>query len=172
MNLEGLDETVLEKASKVKLLLMDCDGVMTDGRLYYTERGEELKIFHVRDGQGIVMWHQAGYESGIISGRKSKALQLRANELGMHYIKDGSQNKANDLEDILRQANVTADEVGFIGDDLADVCIMKKVGFAVAVNDAVEEILQCASYTTKSNGGSSAVREITDLMLHAKKVFR
>lgn len=171
MNLEDFDEKILEKARKVKLLLMDCDGVLTDGRLYFTEKGEELKVFHVRDGQGIVMWHEAGFQSGIISGRKSKILYVRATELGMHYIKDGSQNKAKDLEDILQQVNVTYDEIAFIGDDIADICIMEKVGFAVAVKDAAVEVLPNATYIAKSNGGFAVVREVTDLLLDAKKVF-
>lgn len=171
MKEQKLDERVLEKARKVKLLLMDCDGVLTDGRLYFTEKGEEMKVFHVRDGQGIVMWHQAGFESGIISGRKSKILHVRATELGMRYIKDGSQDKAKDFEDILQFANVSSDEVAFIGDDIADIYLMKKVGFAVAVADAVQEVFPYVLYTTKSKGGFAAVREVTDLLLRAKKDF-
>ena len=169
LKFNDIDEKVLEKARKVKLLLMDCDGVLTDGRLYFTERGEEIKVFHVRDGQGIVMWHQAGFNSGVISGRKSKTLHVRATELGMHYIIDGSLSKADDLTDILQQANVTSDEVGFIGDDLADICIMKKVGFAIAVKDAVHPLSTHAVYITNANGGSAAVREVIDLLLYAKK---
>lgn len=167
-----IDKKILEKAAKIKLLLMDCDGVLTDGRLYFTEKGEEMKVFHVRDGQGIVMWHRAGFESGIISGRKSKVLHARATELGMHYIKDDSQNKAKDFDDILQIANVSSDEVAFIGDDLADICLLEKVGFAAAVADAVEELTPHVIYKTKSNGGYAAVREVTDLLLKAKKQFQ
>lgn len=163
-------EEVLEKARKVKLLLMDCDGVLTDGRLYFTEKGEEMKVFHVRDGQGIVMWHQAGFESGIISGRKSKILHTRAAELGMRYIKDGSLDKAKDFEDILQYAKVSSDEVAFIGDDIADICLMEKVGFAIAVADAVQELSPYIIYRTKSTGGNAAVREVTDMLLQAKKI--
>lgn len=166
-----MDDEILRKAAKVKLLLMDCDGVLTDGRLYFTEKGEEMKVFHVRDGQGIVMWHQAGFKSGIISGRKSKILQTRANELGISYIKGGSQDKTKDFEDILQSANVISEEVAFIGDDLADICLLKKVGFAVAVADAVQEVFPYVVYTTKFNGGFAAVREVTDLLLCAKKTF-
>lgn len=150
---------------------MDCDGVLTDGKLYFNEKGEELKVFHVRDGQGIVMWHQAGFKSGIISGRKSKILHRRATELGMHYIKDNSRNKAEDFTDILQDAKVSLNEIAFIGDDLPDICLMEKVGFAVAVSDAVEEMFSCATYTTNSPGGFGAVREIIDLLLRAKKLF-
>ncbi len=169
MNKSEITTEVIEKAKKVKLLLMDCDGVLTDGRLYFGEKGEETKVFHVRDGQGIVMWHQAGFESGVISGRKSKILHTRATELGMRYIKDGSQDKAKDFEDVLQLANVSSEEVAFIGDDVADICLMEKVGFAVAVADAVQELYPHVIYTTKSKGGSAAVREVTDLLLKAKK---
>jgi 3-deoxy-D-manno-octulosonate 8-phosphate phosphatase (KDO 8-P phosphatase) len=164
-----LTKEVLAKARKVKLLLMDCDGVLTDGRLYFTEKGEEMKVFHVRDGQGIVMWHQAGFQSGIISGRKSKILHTRASELGMRYVKDGSQDKAKDLEDIIQLAKVGFDEVAFIGDDIADICLMEKIGFAVAVADAVQQVSAHVKYTTKASGGYAAVREVTDLLIKAKK---
>lgn len=171
MNEQELDDEILRKAAKVKLLLMDCDGVLTDGRLYFTEKGEEMKVFHVRDGQGIVMWHQAGFDSGIISGRKSKILHTRATELGMRYIKDGSQDKAKDFEDILQFAKVNSEEVAFIGDDIADICLMEKVGFAVAVADAVQEVFPYVIYTTKFKGGFAAVREVINLLLRAKKTF-
>lgn len=167
---QEFDEGILEKARKIKLLLMDCDGVLTDGKLYFTEKGEEMKVFHVRDGQGIVMWHRAGFESGVISGRKSKILHARATELGMRYIKDGSQDKAKDFEDILQSANVDFDEVGFIGDDVADICLMEKVGFAAAVADAVQELFPYVVYITKNKGGNAAVREVINLLFQAKKI--
>src|SRR4051794_419896 len=97
---------VIERAKKIKLLLMDCDGVLTDGRLYYSNIGESLKVFHVRDGQGIVMWHRAGFESGIITGRKSEIVIKRANELGMSYIKVNSQDKVSDFTEIYRISGV------------------------------------------------------------------
>lgn len=162
-------EKVLERAKKVKLLLMDCDGVLTDGRLYYSDKGEELKVFNVRDGQGIVMWHQAGFESGIISGRSSKIVSVRATELGMHYIKIGSQDKAKDFAEIFERANVSIEEVAYAGDDLPDIVLMKKVGFPIAVGDAVEEVKSQAIYVTNSEGGFGAVREVVDLLLKAKK---
>lgn len=160
----------LERAKKIKLLLMDCDGVLTDGRLYYTDNGEQMKVFNVRDGQGIVSWHKAGYYSGIISGRNAKnILEARATELGMHYIKAGSQNKAKDFLDILQDAKVSSDEVCYLGDDIGDICLMEKVGLPIAVADAVLEVLPYVIYKTKAKGGFGAVREITDLLLLAKK---
>ena len=164
-------EDVIARARKVKLLLMDCDGVLTDGRLYYTENGEQMKVFNVRDGQGIVSWHKAGFRSGIISGRNAKKiLEARATELGMHYIKARSQNKAKDFLDILQDAKVSSDEVAYIGDDIGDICLMERVGFPIAVADAASEVLSCVVYKTKFKGGFGAIREITDLLLRAKEI--
>lgn len=155
-------------AKKVKLLLMDCDGVLTDGRLYFSERGEELKVFHVRDGQGIVMWHQAGFRSGIITGRDAEQIiTRRATELGIHYVKAWSVDKVADFEEILADANVTPDEAAFIGDDFGDIELLKNVGFPVAVGDAVSEVKEAARFVTQNNGGRGAVREVTDLLLKA-----
>ena len=160
-----------ERAKRIKLLLMDCDGVLTDGRLYFSERGEELKVFHVRDGQGLVMWHQAGFRSGIITGRDAgQIINKRAAELGIHYVKVRSVDKVKDFEEILADANVAPDEVAFIGDDVGDIELLKKIGFPIAVADAVSEVKETAMFVTKNNGGYGAVREITDLLIRAKMI--
>ena len=164
---------VNERAQNIKLLLMDCDGVLTDGRLYFSERGEELKVFHVRDGQGIVMWHQAGFRSGIITGRDAEQIiTRRATELGIHYVKTRSVDKVADFEAILADANVTPDEAAFIGDDVGDLELLKKVGFPIAVADAVPEVKEAVQLVTKKKGGCGAVREITDLLIQAKMFSR
>lgn len=166
MNNRDIDESVLSRARKVKLLLMDCDGVMTDGRLYFSERGEEMKVFHVRDGQGLLMWHQAGFRSGIITGRDAeRIINKRAVELGIHVVKAKSVDKVKDFEEILADANVSPDEVAFIGDDVGDIELLKKVGFPAAVADAVPEVKEAAVFVTKNNGGLGAVREVIDLLL-------
>ena len=171
-DIKNLSGDVLARARKIKLLLMDCDGVLTDGRLYYTETGEQMKVFNVRDGQGIVSWHKAGFRSGIISGRDAKKiLEVRATELGMHYIKACSFDKAKDFLDILQDAKVTSEEVAYIGDDIGDTCLMRKVGLPIAVADAVSELLPDVVYTTKAEGGRGAVREVTDLLLRAKEII-
>lgn len=171
MDKQKLSDEVLQRARKIKLLLMDCDGVLTDGRLYFTESGETMKVFHVRDGQGLALWHKAGFRSGIITGRDSKKiLETRATELGIHYIKARSQNKAKDFEDILQSENIFADEVAFIGDDVGDLTLLKKVGFAVAVADAVSELLPHVHYKTEAQGGFGAVRELIDLLLYTKEI--
>jgi 3-deoxy-D-manno-octulosonate 8-phosphate phosphatase (KDO 8-P phosphatase) len=150
---------------------MDCDGVLTDGRLYFTESGEAIKVFHVRDGQGLVMWHQAGFRSGIISGRNAeKILERRATELRIHYIKACSLDKVRDFLDLLQDAKVTFDEVAYIGDDIGDICLMEKVGLPIAVADAVSEVLPYVVYKTEAKGGFGAVREVTDFLLAAKNI--
>lgn len=156
---------IQEIAPKIKLLLMDCDGVMTDGRLYFSESGEAMKVFHVRDGQGIALWQRAGGVSGIISGRGSELLKARAAELGMKYLKAPSDDKVNDLEAILADAGVLLEEVCFIGDDVGDLEIMQRVGFSVAVADAVDDVRSAASYVTNLKGGRGAVREVIDMLL-------
>ena len=169
MNEQIVSEDILARARKIKLLLMDCDGVLTDGKLYFSAKGEELKVFHVRDGQGLVSWHEAGFRSGIISGRNLEIVEKRATELGIHYIKACSLDKARDFEDILQDAKVSSDEVAYIGDDIGDICLLKKVGLPIAVADAAFEVLPYVLYKTELNGGSGAVREITNLLLASKK---
>jgi 3-deoxy-D-manno-octulosonate 8-phosphate phosphatase (KDO 8-P phosphatase) len=172
MGKQKLTQDIISRAKKIKLLLMDCDGVLTDGRLYFTDVGEAMKVFHVRDGQGLVSWHNAGFRSGIISGRNSKKiLESRATELGMHYIKVCSFDKAKDFTDILQDAKVTFEEVAYIGDDIGDISIMEKVGLPIAVADAVLEILPYTFYKAETRGGFGAVREVTDLLLDAKMNF-
>jgi 3-deoxy-D-manno-octulosonate 8-phosphate phosphatase, YrbI family len=164
----NLNEDVLARARKIKLLLMDCDGVLTDGRLYYTEAGECMKVFHVRDGQGLVTWRKAGFRSGIISGRSLNLVEKRARELGIEFLRQKSESKMKDFEEILNDCGVSAEETAFIGDDIADVPLLKSVGFGVAVADAVAEAKKAAHYVTLLGGGFGAVREVTDLILQAK----
>lgn len=157
---------IVQRAKRIELLLMDCDGVLTDGRLYFSERGEELKAFHVRDGQGIVNWHKAGLVSGIISGRDSVGIvRSRARELEMRFVRTGSKDKGQDLDEIIGEMNLSAEDVAFIGDDIGDLDIFRKVGLSIAVADAVEEIRKAAHYVTRAEGGNGAVREAIDLLL-------
>ena len=145
---------------------MDCDGVLTDGRLYFSSRGEEMKVFDVRDGQGIVSWHRAGFKSGVISGRgASEIINKRAEELGIEFVRTSSQDKIRDLNEIVKELGLSLDEVAFIGDDIGDIEVMKSVGFAVAVADAVEETKSVAAYVTRAKGGRGAVREVIDMLL-------
>ena len=144
---------------------MDVDGVLTDGRLYYTEEGERIKVFNVQDGLGIKLLQKAGIKTGVISGRESEALRNRLFELGVEEIFMGRFEKEGILEEILSRNGISAEEVGFVGDDLVDIPVLKRVGFPVAVGDASEEVKRYAVYVTMREGGKGAVREVVDLIL-------
>lgn len=163
-----MNKELVERAKKIKLLLMDCDGVLTDGKLYFSENGESLKVFHVRDGQGIVDWHKAGFISGIISGRSSKTVERRANELGIKFIRQGSSNKLLDFEEIVEEIGLTAEEVAFIGDDIPDIPLLNTVGFSATVADAAVAVFSNVHYITKKTGGNGAIRELSDFLLKCK----
>ena len=154
-----------EQLKKIKFLIMDCDGVLTDGRLYFGPTGEELKVFHARDGQGIVEWHAAGFRSGIISGRNSPIVEMRARQLGIEFIFQGRKEKVSAFQELIAAAGVTADEVAFIGDDTPDADVFPYVGLAVAVGDAHDAVKAAAHHVTNNNGGYGAVRELIDILL-------
>jgi len=147
---------------------MDCDGVLTDARLWLTPDGDELKAFHARDGQGISVWHRAGWQSGIISGRASNSLERRAHELKMKYVHQYAKDKNIAFEEIIADAKVSVDECCYIGDDLGDVAVMRRVGFAVAVADAGDDAKAAGHYVTRLSGGKGAVREVIELILKAQ----
>ena len=156
------------RAARVKLLLMDCDGVLTDGRITLLENGDEQKSFHTRDGHGIVLLHRAGLSSGIISGRTSSLVERRARELGMRYVRQGTWDKVKDFDELLAEAGVTDHEVAFVGDDVTDIPLMQRSSLAVAVADAAPETRAAAHYVTQLPGGHGAVREVTELILKAQ----
>jgi len=159
---------VHERAARIKLLLMDCDGVLTDGRIWLFENGEEQKGFHTRDGLGIDLLHRAGLRSGIISGRTSKAVETRARTLGMSFVVQGHENKVQAFTGVLAQAGVSNAEVAYIGDDLNDIPLMVRSGLGVAVADAALETREHAHYVTKAPGGFGAVREVIELLLKSQ----
>ena len=159
---------VQERAARIKLLLMDCDGVLTDGRIWLFENGEEQKGFHTRDGLGIDLLHRAGLRSGIISGRTSRAVETRARTLGMSFVIQGHENKVKAFADVLAQANVETAEVAYIGDDLNDIPLIVQSGLGVAVADAAAETRERAHYVTKALGGFGAVREVVELILKSQ----
>ena len=163
-----MSDELRSAARRVRLLLLDCDGVLTDGRLYYGESGEALKVFDVRDGLGLVHWHEAGFESGIISGRDSPIVARRAADLGMRFVRQGINDKIKAAYEIFVESGVSPEEAAYVGDDLPDIELISKVGFGVSVADAVEEVRDSALYVTRSEGGRGAVRELIDLILWAK----
>jgi 3-deoxy-D-manno-octulosonate 8-phosphate phosphatase (KDO 8-P phosphatase) len=156
------------RASRIKLLLMDCDGVLTDGRLWLTEEGDDQKSFNTRDGLGLSLLHREGLRSGIISGRNSRAVTRRAQELGIEFVRQGDPDKIEAFQLILQQAGVDENEVAFIGDDLNDIPIMQRAELAVAVADAAVETLSVAHYVTQARGGQGAVREVIELILKSQ----
>ncbi|HEX5603205.1 MAG TPA: HAD hydrolase family protein [Pyrinomonadaceae bacterium] len=163
-----MSSDVEQRAARIKLLLMDCDGVLTDGRIWLFENGEEQKGFHTRDGLGIDLLHRAGLRSGIISGRTSSAVEKRARTLGMSFVVQGNENKVNAFADVLAQAGVANAEVAYIGDDINDIPLIVQAGLGVAVSDAAPETQEHAHYVTKAPGGFGAVREVIELILKSQ----
>lgn len=159
------------RAADLKLLLMDCDGVLTDGRITLLEGGDEEKSFHTRDGHGLVLLHMAGLRSGIISGRTSRLVEWRARDLGMTYVRQGVLDKIVVFDELLAEAGLDDSQVGFVGDDVTDIPLMHRAGFAVAVADATEETRAAAHYVTHLPGGFGAVREVCELILKAQGVW-
>ncbi|MGH9944518.1 MAG: KdsC family phosphatase [Pyrinomonadaceae bacterium] len=157
-----------QRAARVKLLLLDCDGVLTDGRITLLGEGDEQKSFHTRDGHGLVLLHRAGLRSGIISGRTSSAVERRARDLGIGYVRQGTWNKIKDFREVLEAAGVSEQEAAYVGDDVTDVPLMRRVGLSVAVADAGEETRAAAHYITQLPGGFGAVREVCELLLKAQ----
>jgi 3-deoxy-D-manno-octulosonate 8-phosphate phosphatase (KDO 8-P phosphatase) len=160
--------SIERRASHIKLLLMDCDGVLTDGRLWLLEHGDEHKSFNTHDGLGLSLLHRAGLKSGIISGRSSQSVNRRAAELGVEFVRQGDPHKIEAFEQVLRQAGVGENEVAFVGDDLTDIPIMRRAEFAIAVADAVEETRSVAHYVTRAKGGRGAVREVIEIILKSQ----
>lgn len=156
------------RAARIKLLLMDCDGVLTDGRITLISDHDEQKSFHTRDGHGLVLLHRAGLASGIISGRTSHAVERRARDLGIKYVRQGTHNKIVDFKEVLAAAGVEEREVAFIGDDVTDIPLMRRAELAVAVADATEETRAAANYITQLPGGNGAVREVCEFILKAQ----
>ena len=158
-----------ERVRDLKYLILDVDGVLTEGQLYYTAEGETLKAFSVHDGMGIKLLQSAGIKVGIISGRNSKALEVRLKELGAEDIYMGELDKLSAFEEILSAHNLSEREVGFVGDDIVDIPILERVGLPVAVRNAVKEVKKRAVYVTRREGGKGAVREVAELILLLKK---
>lgn len=162
---------VLGKLRKIKLLLLDVDGVLTDGGIIYNDNGEETKVFNVKDGLGIKLLMEAGIHLGIITGRRSNALHSRCKDLGINLIYDGVDNKIDVLDALLDQTGVSAEEVAFIADDLPDLSLMKIIGLPIAVGDAHKTILDNADMVTSAKGGHGAVREACEAILKAKGLW-
>lgn len=160
-----------DKLAKIRLLILDVDGVMTDGRIIFDSNGIESKFFNVKDGHGIKMLQRGGIEVAIISGRESKVVANRAAELGIERVFQKSLNKMEPYLKILADTGLTDGDVAFIGDDLIDIPVLKRVGFAAAPADAIDEVIPFVHFVTKNSGGWGAVREVSDMILKAKGLW-
>lgn len=169
--MDGNNSQVLDKAKKLKLLILDVDGVLTDGRLFFDHQGAEYKSFHTQDGQGIKMLQQTGVEVAIISGRKSPAVNLRMQQLGIQYIYQGHEHKVAAFEKILSKTNFCSEQIAHVGDDFPDLPLMKRAGLAIAVQNAHFAVKNYADCTTKNQGGLGAVREVCDFIMQAQGSF-
>lgn len=157
-----------ERLKKIRLLILDVDGVMTDGRIIFDSNGVESKFFNVKDGHGIKMLQRSGIEVAIISGRESQVVTNRAAELGIRLVYQKSLDKLTPFNRILAETGLAEEETGFIGDDLIDIPVLKRAGFAAAPADADAEVLPYVHYVAKKSGGWGAVREICDMILKAQ----
>ncbi|HDZ10452.1 KdsC family phosphatase [Pseudohongiella sp.] len=161
-------DEVLQRAATISLLLLDVDGVLTNGQLYYGEHGEVMKAFNTLDGQGIKLLQQNGIRVGIISGRKSAALSLRAAALGITLIAQGREDKAVALDELLQDHPCPLDRIAYIGDDLPDLLVMRHIGLPIAVPNAHDSVHHCAALCTTRAGGDGAVRDVADFLLRAQ----
>ena len=157
-----------EKLKHIELLLLDVDGVMTDGRIIWDANGTEIKFFNVKDGHGIKLVQRAGIQVGIITGRTSPVVDLRAKELGIEILYQGSLRKQESYEEIKQHTGLADHQIAYMGDDVIDVPVMRRVGFSAAPADALPEVLKVADYVACTRGGWGAVRELCDLLLKGR----
>jgi len=162
-------DTLIERANDVRLVVLDVDGVLTDGRLYFTARGEEMKCFHVRDGAGIVQLLRTNIQVAVISGRDSRAVEKRMSELGVTWIRQGVQDKLAALRELLDILALGPQSVACVGDDSADLPLFEVARLAIAVADAHPSVKSQAHFITQVGGGQGAVREVCDLILEGRR---
>ena len=168
LNTRRDQDTVQELAINLKVLLLDVDGVMTDGGIILIGRDDEAKRFDVQDGMGINLARTAGLEVGIITSRDSIVVKRRAEELGITELHQGVRKKTEVLQDLQQRLGVKPDQIAYVGDDIQDISIMKMVGISIAVQNAVSAVKDCSSYVTKSCGGHGAVREVVEWLLELR----
>jgi 3-deoxy-D-manno-octulosonate 8-phosphate phosphatase (KDO 8-P phosphatase) len=158
----------LEKAKDIKLLLLDVDGILTDGSIIYTDEGKEIKTFNVRDGFGINILRKAGVETGLITARSSEALIRRSRDLHLKYVYQGVREKVKMCERVKKELNLQAREIAYMGDDWLDLALLSKVGFSATASDGAPEVKKIVDYVSTCSGGKGAVREVCELIIDAK----
>lgn len=158
----------MDKLKNIELLLLDVDGVMTDGRIIWDTNGIETKFFNVKDGHGIKLVQRAGIQVGIITGRNSPVVDLRAKELAIEFVYQGALRKQDSYADILQKTGLSDHQVAYMGDDVIDVPVLRRVGFSAAPADALPEVRQIVDFVSSCSGGMGAVRELCDLLLKGR----
>jgi 3-deoxy-D-manno-octulosonate 8-phosphate phosphatase (KDO 8-P phosphatase) len=163
--------SAVARAAQVRLMIFDVDGVLTDGRLYYGAAGEAMKAFHVRDGHGVKLLREGGIEVAILTARQSEIVAGRARELGIERVVQGAADKVAGFERVLRDARVSEEHCGYMGDDWPDLAVLARVGFATTVADAAPEVRAAAHWVATAAGGHGAVRELAEFVLRAQGRF-
>ena len=165
---DKVPSSVIKAAKKIKLLLLDVDGVLTDGRLYYGNSGEEIKAFNIQDGLGIKLLQRAEVQVGIITGRVSALLERRATELGIHPIVQGREDKLTALQELMQTMAINLDEIAFVGDDLPDLAVIRRVGLGITPANGSSMLSSQTHWQTSKQGGDGAVREVAEMILGAQ----
>ena len=156
----------------IKFLVLDVDGTLTDGKIYVDDKDNSFKAFNVKDGFALVNWLKLGGEVAILTGKKSNIVERRAKELGIKYIIQGSKNKKQDLKNLLKELNITFENVAYMGDDLNDLDVMKSVGFSACPKDSVQEVLEITNFISSKNGGDGAVREFLEHIMKKNGMWK
>ena len=167
--MKRVSSAVRKKAELIKLLLLDVDGVLTDGRIIIDDNGVETKQFDVRDGQGIVSLMRAGIQVGLITARRSKVVSYRAKELGLRIVLQGIRSKADAYGKLQRKTGLTETQIAYMGDDVGDLDLLRRVGLSLTVSDGSKELSKLVDYVTEKPGGRGAVREVAELLLKAQQ---
>ena len=163
-----MDAALRERAENIRMLVLDVDGVLTDGKLYFDHNGNEMKAFNTRDGLGMKALQNSGIEVAVITGRKSEAVTHRMNQLGIRHVYQGREDKLNAFLNLLELTGLNAEQICFAGDDWIDIPVLLRSGLAVSVADAEDRVKEHAHWITQRNGGDGAVREICNLLLAAQ----
>jgi 3-deoxy-D-manno-octulosonate 8-phosphate phosphatase (KDO 8-P phosphatase) len=156
------------RCQPIDLILSDVDGVLTDGGVIFDNQGIEIKRFHIRDGLGIKLWQRAGHHFGLVTGRASHIVQIRAVELGVDIVRQGIDDKLSAVKQIMADLRLRPEQVCYVGDDLPDLPVLRHVGLAVVVGDGCEELHRAAHYATQAHGGRGALREVIEMILKAQ----
>jgi 3-deoxy-D-manno-octulosonate 8-phosphate phosphatase (KDO 8-P phosphatase) len=167
--MQDISKIVTEKAAAIKLLICDVDGVLSDGKVYYSNQGDEIKSFNIKDGLGIKQLIEQGIQVAIITGRQSEIVERRAKELGINFIFQGRSDKQSAYNEIINTMKINTKQVAHIGDDLPDLPLMQQSGLGVCVADGHFFVRQNADWITKAAGGQGAVRELADLLLYSQQ---